>query len=185
MAISKDDIALIVKEVLQQTGQQGTQQSSQQVGEAIAQAIEKAQQITQGSTQEKSSVVDSITQNKQEEILGGEAIRAGTVSGSRLWNWNDKSIAQAEHLQTIALNELVLQEKQLALREKQHDFSVKQKQDHQLLSNAQFLDQVKVRNAQNNGSFDKAIEMEYARFNNAVAEPISPDTGSDSKDAQK
>ena len=168
--LSEDVIALIVKAVLQQTGQQGTQTS----GQLTVEQIEQIAQSVQGSTQEKSNVVDSVTQNKQEEINSGEAHRAATFTDRELWGFNKKLLASKEFEYDKALKSLEIKEKELAVAEREA------KLRHQAK-----LDAIAVSEAQQGLNFRHAINFEYARFNNAVAEPISPDTGSDKKDAKK
>lgn len=183
MDIDKDVISLIVKEVLMQTGQQGTQQTSQQIGEAIQQALQKVQ----GSSQEKASSLErnAMSENKFEEINTGEAFRSNVYTQTRVHDFNMKMLTAKELEFDLALKALQLKDKELEIARKQHDFSHAQKLDMQNLSIKQYLDALSVARAENSQNFDMAIKFEYAKFNSAVSEPISPDSGADSKDAKK
>lgn len=166
-----------VQEILQAA--QGAQQAAQeakQIAQGVQQSAQELKQAVQGSTQEKSNVTDAVTQNKQEEILGGEGIRAATISGVRLWNFNEKLIAAKELEYDLALKAAQLKDKEIEIARKQHDLAHAQKMDLQNISTKQFLDSINVTNAQNGQNFDFGVKMDYAKFNNATSEPIAPNT---------
>lgn len=156
------EISLTVDEVLQLVAQHG--------GQLTASQLEQALQSVQGSQQEKSS----MTETKQEEINTGEAHRAATFTDRELWGFNKKMLAAKEMEYDLSLKALQIKDKEIEVARKEHDFAIQQQLDH-----------LKVVGHTNAAVINNFIHSEYAKFNAAASEPISPDTGSDKKDAKK
>lgn len=189
---SKDEILLIVKDAVQQAvqqlaeqikqeigqqqlgqvGQQGGQQLSDQVAKAISQAVQETKQASQGTTQEKSNVVDSVTQNKQEEINTGEAHRSNIYTKTRLWDFDDKQIAASEQSERVKSLDYDIAKKALDLQRDQIDLSEKQ------------ASAAKVKTLQHVESMFGLLNVyaqiqsvaDQTKFNAAVSEPIAPNT---------
>ena len=162
-----------VQEIIQaaQSAQQAAQEAKQ-IAQDTAQSVQNLKQGVMGSAQEKSSMFES----KQEEINTGEAFRHQTFVDGQMWAFDKKQIAASEQSERVRsvdhdrnLKELELKTKEVELARKEHNLAHQQK-----------LDSLQVRSAEQAELFKHAINMEYARFNNAVSEPISPNiTGQD------
>lgn len=181
MSLTDKEVQSIAQQVAEAIGQhnlqQGTQQGSQQVGEQIGKAIAQSlsEQSVQGSTQEKSNVVDSTTQNKQEEILGGESLRAAVVSNTRLWNANEKYIFEKSQDYDRILKNLEVKEKELAIAEREA------KLRHQVK-----LDSIEVSEKENNALVKHLANTLLVDFRTAAYHPISPnDQDKDAKISRK
>lgn len=125
-----------------------------------------AKQVAQAISQDVASGKFSFSANKEEEILGGESLRNGTINETRAWNHLIISDARRA-------SDLKAKQEDLLLREREHQFKVQRE-----------LDEVKIRRAQNSETNDNQLRQEYAKFNAAVSEPLAPntqDSGSDTK----
>ena len=169
-------MSLSAKEVQEiRQGVQSAQQDAQeakQIAQDVSQSVQDAKQTVQGTTQEKSSVVDSVTQNKQEEIGYGEATRHQMFVDDQLWGVDKKHIAaseQSERVRSIDLDrelkEIEVKTAQIELARKEHNFAHSQK-----------LDSLQIRSSEQAELFKHALNLEYAKFNSAVSEPIAPNT---------
>lgn len=156
------EVSLSVDEILQLVAQHG--------GQMTASQLEQALQSVQGSQQEKSS----MTETKQEEINTGEAHRAATFTDRELWGFNKKMLAAKELEFDLLQKSLQVKDQQLEIARKEHNFAVQQQLDH-----------LKIVGHTNAAVINNFAHTEYAKFNAAASEPISPDTGSDKKDAKK
>jgi hypothetical protein len=134
-----------------------------QAVQSAEQAVQEAKQAVQGTTQEKSSIVDSVTQNKQEEIGRGEADRHQVFVDSQLWAFDKKLLASNEQSEKVRSIDAANSKESIEIARKQHDFAIQQQLDH-----------IKVISAQNAANFDVALKLEYAKFNAATSHPISP-----------
>lgn len=185
MSLSKDEILTIVKEVaqdiakqisqqvsqeigqqqLKQIGQQGDQQISDQIQKAISQGIQELKQGIQGSTQEKSSVVDSVTQNKQEETNTGEAHRGKTYVDAELWGYNKKALVEKSSDFDRSKKAIELIRDQLAISEEQA-----------IVAKNKTLQHVEAMTGLLNVYSQIQNVHDQSKLNAAITEPISPNT---------
>lgn len=133
-----------------------TLQSAQQTGGSLA-------ADTKGLGYEK--VVDDIGTD--------EAFKSKTYGDSEMWGLNKKLLTEREQATAQrsadydkALKEIEIKTAQLELARKEHDFAHQQK-----------LDSLQARVAEQSELIKHMINVEYAKFNNAQSEPISPNTG--------
>jgi len=156
MALTKEDVLLIAREVAQQVIQQ-----------SVAQSVQAAQQ-TGGSLEADKKVLG--TTDVTEDTQTDEAIRGKSFVDSELWGANKKLLFSDELNNQRLLTSLSIKEKELQVAEREAKLRVQAQLDH-----------IAVTAATNAGIFNHAINMEYAKFNAAVSEPISPNIGGNSK----
>lgn len=158
-AFSLDDVVVIVKSILEssQASAQSAQQSTQQTGQA------SQEQAVKGSAQEKQSTAVSTSETKMEEILGAEAIRAGVVSGTRLWNANDKYIFEKSQDYDRALKNFELKEKALEIAEREAK-----------LRKQASLDAIEISEREFGGLMKAFMATDTMNFRTAAHDPISP-----------
>lgn len=143
-------MAELAQEQLQNVAQavQGVNQAVQEMKSSLQAAGMLSKDQSGGKT---TLGVEDITH----DIGADEAYTAAVVSNTRVWNWNEKALAELE------------------LSKKQHDFAIQQQ-----------LDQVKIarenlalREAEDHALVKHLVNLEYTKFNAAVSEPIAPNTG--------
>jgi hypothetical protein len=151
MAVTKEEIDLIVRQV--------TQAVTQQV---VEQTLQAAQQ-TGGSLSADKKVLGStdVTEDTQTD----EAIRGKSYVDSELWGGNKKLLFSDELNNQRALNALAIKEKELQIAEREIKLKLQAQLDH-----------IAVTAATNAGIFNHALNMEYAKFNAAISEPLAPNT---------
>lgn len=149
----------VAQQIAKQVGQEIAQQQAKQIEQAVAQGIQAEKQGIQGSTQEKSS---SFV-NKEEEILGGEALRAGVVSATRLWNANDKYIFEKSQDYDRAMKSLELKEKQLAVAEREAK-----------LRKQASLDAIEISEREQSSLVKHMLNTWTVDFRTAAADPFAP-----------
>lgn len=143
---------------------QDAQAAAQQ---AVAQAIQTAQQ-TGGSLSADKKVLG--TTDVTEDTQTDEAIRGKTYVDSELWGANKKLVFSDELNNQRALNALAIKEKELQIAEREIKIKLQAQLDH-----------IAVTAATNAGIFNHALNMEYAKFNAAISEPINPNTSDKGK----
>ena len=152
MATELQSLKQAVQDAVQSA--QEAKQTAQSIGQAVQemkQSLQSAGMLSKDQQGGKATLgIEDITHDTGLD----EAYGASAYSNTRLWNWNEKALAQVE-----------LSEKELALRQKEHQFSVTQK-----------LDALMISEREQGLNFRHALNMDYAKFNNAVSEPISPNT---------
>lgn len=167
MALSQDEIALIVKEVKQSVAQQ------------IAEQVLQAAQQTGGSLSADKKVLGStvVTEDTQTD----EHIRGKSYNDAEMWTLNKKlltareqSEAQKSHDYDISLKEIEVAAAKVELARKQSDFN-----------HSEQLKAIAVSEAQQLAAFKHILNLEYAKFNAAVSEPIAPNTGATVKGKKK
>jgi len=130
-----------------QAVKQAAAQAIQSVDQAVQEmksSLQAAGMISKDQSGGKATLgIEDITH----DIGADEAYTASLVGLTRVWNWNDKALAELE------------------LAKKQHDFAHKQK-----------LDSLELREAQDHAFAKHCLDMDYAKFNNATSEPIAPNT---------
>lgn len=159
MALSQDEIALIVKEVKQSVAQQIAEQ-----------ALQAAQQ-TGGSLSADKKVLGAtvVTEDTQTD----EAIRGKTYIDSEVWGVDKKLLVEREQSNAQksfdydkAHKEIELAAAKIELARKQSDFNITEQ-----------LRAIAVSEAQQSANFKHLLNLEYAKFNAAVSEPINPNIG--------
>ncbi|MCB0749539.1 MAG: hypothetical protein KDC90_18925 [Ignavibacteriae bacterium] len=176
MSLSKDDIALIAKEValqigaqdFKQIGQQGGQQISDQIEKGISQAVEAAKQTVQGTQQEKASFVSE--ENKFEETYVGEAFQNKAYNDGEMWTVNKKLITEREQKAALDANAFDLKLKNLELKEKELAVAEREaKLRHQTK-----LDSIEVNERNNLATITHLANTLLVDFRTAAYHPISP-----------
>ena len=144
---------------------QAVKQAVQDVSQSVQdmkQSLQSAGQLSKDQSGGKATLgIEDISH----DIGSDEAFSGKTYVDAELWGFDKKQIAASEQTERVRSLELDNQIKQVELARKQHDFNHKQK-----------LDSIEIANAQDAAIFRHAINMEYAKFNSAVSEPISPNT---------
>ncbi len=165
MALSTDEINIIAKAV---------EQSISQKLQALDQALQAAQQ-TGGSLSADKKVLGY--EHISEDIGTDEAYKAGTFATSELWNLDKKILAEREqataqksHDYDKSLKEIEVAAAKIELARKQSDFN-----------HAEQLKAIAISEAQQAATFKHILNMEYAKFNAAVSEPINPTAGTEKK----
>lgn len=174
MSISKEDYALLAKEVAQQVAQEIGQQQSKQIEQAVAQGIQAEKQGIQGSQQDK----NVYSENKFEETYVGEAFQNKAFNDSELWTLNKKLVTEREqksaqdaHDFDLKLKALELKEKELAVAEREA------KLRHQAK-----LDSIEVNERANLATITHFANTLLVDFRTAAYHPISPnDSDKDAK----
>lgn len=174
--------ALISKLIEQVAAAQAAAQDAKQIAQDVSQGIQDVKQSAQDTAQSLQNLKQGIqgsqqdkgtySENKFEEINSGENLRRGTVNDADAWSFNKKLLIASEQSertrsldQDLALKQIDIEAAKLELARKQHDFA------HQIK-----LDNLHARVAEHTEVFKHAINLDYAKFNNAVSEPISPNT---------
>ena len=162
--VNKAEVVSIVKEMVEQIAQQAAQQ-------AVEQTLQAAQQ-TGGSLRADKKVLgaDYVT----EDTGSDEAVKGKTYVDSELWGANKKLIFAHELDTQRALNQLAIKERQLQVDER----------EAKLRHQAQ-LDAIATSEAQQSLNFKHILNMEYAKFNAAISEPIAPNTADSASKGKK
>lgn len=167
MAVTKEEIDLIVRQV--------TQAVTQQV---VEQTLQAAQQ-TGGSLSSDKKVLGAtdVTEDTQTD----EAIRGKTYVDSEMWGIDKKLLVEREQASAQksfdfdkAHKEIELASAKIELARKQSDFNVTEQ-----------LRAIAVSEAQQAATFKHILNMEYAKFNAAISEPISPNTADSASKGKK
>lgn len=161
MALSQDEINIIAKAV---------EQSISQKLQALDQALQAAQQ-TGGSLSADKKVLAStdVTEDTQTD----EHIRGKSYNDAEMWTLNKKLLTEREQSNAQksqdydqSLKEIEVAAAKIELARKQSDFN-----------HSEQLKAIAVSEAQNLAAFKHILNMEYAKFNAAVSEPINPNIG--------
>lgn len=119
--------------------------------------------VEQLAKQFAQQVVQSVGQDKvigydsnKHDIDTDEAHKRGTHADTEMWSANKKSIFAVEH-----------------------------SRDQNARDFAAALNAITLADQLDASLVKSALRWDYAKFNNATSEPISPDTGSDDNDAEK
>ena len=146
---------------------QDAQAAAQQ---AVAQALQAAQQTGGSLSADKKTLgVTDVTEDTQTD----EATRGKTYVDSEMWGINKKLLVEREQSSSQksfdydrSLKEIEIKTAQLELARKESDFS------HQ-----EQLKAIAVSEAQQAALVKHLTNLEYAKFNAAVSEPLAPNTG--------
>lgn len=108
-----------------------------------------------------------------DDIGTDEAFKSKTFGDAEMWGINKKLLVAREQSEAQksfdydkALKEIELKSAQVELARKEHGFAHQQK-----------LDNLQVRVAEQAELVKTMLNVEYAKFNSAQSEPISPNTG--------
>jgi len=159
MALTQTEVDLIVEQIKLSI--------AQQTAEQVAQAIQQ----TGGSlaADKKALGYTDVTEDTQTD----EAFRGKTFTDAEMWGINKKflvereqSSAQKSHDFDKSHKEIELAAAKIELARKQSDFNVTEQ-----------LRAIAVSEAQQAATIKHMLNLEYAKFNAAVSEPINPNTG--------
>lgn len=145
-----------LKQAVQDASQ--TAQDAKQLAQGINQSVQEMKQSLQAagmlSKDQQGGKATLGVEDLTHDIGADEALTSASVSMTRQWNWNAKALAEVE-----------LNRKQLQLQREQFDFAMHQARENLAL-----------RAAEDAALIKHMINVDYAKFNNAVSEPISPNT---------
>jgi len=159
MSVTKEEITLIAREIAQQVTQQ-----------VVEQTLQAAQQ-TGGSLSADKKVLGTTVVS--EDTQTDEAIRGKSYGDSEVMFLNKKLLIEREQASAQksfdfdkAHKEIELAAAKIELARKQSDFSTTEQ-----------LRAIAVSEAQQSANFKHILNLEYAKFNAAVSEPINPNIG--------